>query len=483
MTRMRRTTWLALALLATTSLADARTAQPVANNCQQFMVNIRNSEGSGNYQTNTGNGFYGAYQMGQPALIDAGYMNRDGTWTGRNGVNSLEDYLNNPAAQDDAFLRYGGANLGYLGNWQQYIGQTIGGVTVTRAGLIAGSHLVGAGGMRYWLTSGGDCTNLGTGSDAVDGNGTCAGTYVGENQTNDECKAGEDEGGGGGTCLSAHPVDSPVIFSEYGAWNRPGTAGNNGWHRGVDIYPSGAQGGASKGQPMYAAHDGKTSYGSMGPQLKSGQFWTKYLHSPTKGEPRDLKAGEEIGKIGEVNSAGKPHLHFEVLVPPSAISNTRCLPGENNDDCVFPSGSSKRSRDAYATADAIKSAKPNTWYYVNPERYLKERVPVQGNATARTGRTQSLPNSCTPGSSVADTPTSAGEYDTATAMTEGEGEYYTSPAMAVATAEDDRRSLVIDMGRQSALEVRAFGEDSNKLSARMDSALAHLLLMSSSTHK
>ena len=129
-------------LLASTSFTLARQAQQTATNCADFLRNIRMSEGSGNYQTNTGNGFYGAYQMGKPALIDAGYMNRDGSWTGKNGVNSLEDYLNNPTAQDDAFLSYGEKNLGYLGNWQQYIGQTIGGVQVTRAGLIAGSLLI-----------------------------------------------------------------------------------------------------------------------------------------------------------------------------------------------------------------------------------------------------------------------------------------------------------------------------------------------------
>lgn len=473
----RRLTLTTIALIALPALALARNPQPIATNCQQFMVNIRNSEGGGNYQTNTGNGYYGVYQMGWRALVDAGYMSNSTTWTGRNGVNSLDDYLNNPAAQDDAFLRYGEVNLGYLGNWQQYIGQTIGGVPVTRAGLIAGSHLVGAGGLGEWLRTG-TCTAL-----ATDGNGVCAGTYVGENQTNDECKAGEDTGGGG-TCLSAHPVDSPVIFSEYGAWNRNGVdRGNNGWHRGVDIYPAGAQGQASRGEPIYAAHDGKTSYGSMGPQLKGSQFWTRYLHSPTKGEPRDLKAGEEIGKIGDIDSKGKPHLHFEVLVPPSAIASTRCLPGENNDDCVFPDGAKKRSETAYATADAIKSAKPNTWYYVNPERYLKERIPVQGSATARTGRTQSLPNTCTAGALSSDTPTSAGEYDTATAMSHGESEYYTSPAMAVANAGDDRRSLVIDMGRQSALEIRAFAEEANNLSGRMDAALAGLLLLQSDTHR
>ncbi|WHS33936.1 hypothetical protein QLQ09_24230 [Brucella sp. NM4] len=108
----------AVALMATTSLTGARTAQPTATDCDGFLRNIRMSEGSGNYGTNTGNGYWGAYQFGEDALTDIGYM-KDGQWTGKNGVNSLEDYLNNPTAQDDAFLRYGEKNLVYLGGWQQ----------------------------------------------------------------------------------------------------------------------------------------------------------------------------------------------------------------------------------------------------------------------------------------------------------------------------------------------------------------------------
>ena len=461
-------------LLATTTLTLARQAQQTATDCEGFLRNIRLSEGSGNYGTNTGNGFYGAYQMGKPALIDAGYMNRDGSWTGKNGVNSLEDYLGNSTAQDDAFLTYGNVNLGYLGNWQQYIGQTIGGVTVTRAGLIAGSHLVGAGCMKYWLTSGGDCTNKGMGSDAVDGNGTCAGTYVAENQTNEQCGPGS--GGGGGSCLAAQPVKSPVVFSEYGAWNRSGVSGgNNGWHRGSDIYPQGATGGASMGQPLYAAHDGRLTVGGMGLKVESGQFRTLYLHSSSMPESKDVKAGEEIGKIGDKRSEGKPHLHFEVQVPKSAVAATKCIVGQDTNDCAFPAGGGKRDPNGFATSQSLASAAPNTWFYVNPERYLKERVPVTGNAAARTGRTQSLPNSCTPGTGTSETPTSTGDSEPTAALAGGFGDYYSSAGSGIANADKELRSVVIDMGRQSALDVRAATSSAAQMQARFDAAAAGLL--------
>lgn len=472
---LRRSTLVVSILLATTALTEARNAQPTATDCGGFMRNIRQSEGSGDYSTNTGNGFYGAYQMGDEALQDAGYMDAGGNWTGKDGVKSLDDYLSNPTAQDNAFLAYGEKNLSYLGNWQQYIGQTINGVPVTRAGLIAGSHLVGAGGLKYWLTSGGDCTNKGTGSDAVDGNGTCAGTYVAENQVNEQCTGGE--GGGVGSCLVAHPVTSPVVFSEYGAWNCPGAGAGNGWHRGSDIYPQGAQGQASKGQPLFAAHDGKLSAGNMGVKVTGSNFRTLYLHSASRPDPRDVSAGEEIAKIGDVESAGKPHLHFEVQVPASAISATKCVPGSSTDDCAFPAGGNKKDPNGYATADALRSATPNTWYYVNPERYLKERVPVVGMAAVRAGRNQTLPNSCTPGQTVAETPSSSGDSDNANAMAGGEGTYMTSSGSAIANADADLRSLAINMTRQSALELRAASSMAQNLQGHTDSALAHMLML------
>ena len=471
----RRIFLAAVALLATTSLTGARTAQPTATDCDGFLRNIRMSEGGGNYGTNTGNGYWGAYQFGEDALTDIGYM-KDGQWTGKNGVNSLEDYLNNPTAQDDAFLSYGEKNLGYLGGWQQYIGQTIGGVKVTRAGLIAGSHLVGAGGMKYWLTSGGDCTNKGTGSDAVDGNGTCAGTYMAENQVDQVCGPGSS---GSGSCLAAHPVVSPVVFSEYGSWNRAGVdQGNNGWHRGVDIYPKAAQGQASKGQALFAAHDGKLTVGGMGLIVSNGQFRTLYLHSGSMPEARDVKAGEEIGKIGDKKAEGKPHLHFEVQVPKSAVTATKCIVGQDTNDCAFPvvpGEGPKRDPNGYATSQSLASASPKAWFYVNPERYLKERVPVQGSATARTGRTESLPNSCTPGTMVSETPSSTGESENTAALAGGLGDYLSGQGSGVANADKELRSVVIDMTRQSALDVRAATSSAAQMQARFDAAAAGLL--------
>ena len=108
-------------------------------------------------------GFVG-YQFGEALLIDLGYYDDDfyygngagtitwdGTWTGKNGVNSLEDFMTK-AAQDVAIQEAFGHNLGIIEDGlsaagksiDDYIGTTINGVTVTLTGLLAAAHLRGA---------------------------------------------------------------------------------------------------------------------------------------------------------------------------------------------------------------------------------------------------------------------------------------------------------------------------------------------------
>ena len=50
---LRRSCFAVSLLLATTALTDARNAQTIATDCGGFMRNIRQSEGSGDYSTNT----------------------------------------------------------------------------------------------------------------------------------------------------------------------------------------------------------------------------------------------------------------------------------------------------------------------------------------------------------------------------------------------------------------------------------------------
>lgn len=111
-------------------------------------------------------GFLGSYQMGEAALIDAGYYQKDktpgtndwqGVWTGKNGIHSQADFLAQGTKQTQAITDYNVRQWRYIQNLglDSYVGQTVGGVVITASGLLAGAHLVGAGGLRTFLQSNG----------------------------------------------------------------------------------------------------------------------------------------------------------------------------------------------------------------------------------------------------------------------------------------------------------------------------------------
>lgn len=141
-----------------------------------FYDELGEKESSNNYSAQNGSNYLGKYQLGEAALVDAGYVAPDGNlydnnysggWTGKDGVNSSSDFLNSPEAQElavrELHKKYWQTikNLGL----DDYIGTTVNGVEITKSGLIAGSHLVGVGGVKTFLESNG--TNV-----PVDGNGT-----------------------------------------------------------------------------------------------------------------------------------------------------------------------------------------------------------------------------------------------------------------------------------------------------------------------
>src|SRR5262245_54692433 len=109
-------------------------------NFDAYAAALRKRESSGNYTVVNGRGYTGAYQFGKPALVDAGFMDRSGNWTGHArsyGVNSWDDFKATPAAQDAAFQNLTEQNWKYLKNHFHYVGQTIGGVPVTVSGMLA----------------------------------------------------------------------------------------------------------------------------------------------------------------------------------------------------------------------------------------------------------------------------------------------------------------------------------------------------------
>ena len=126
-------------------------------------------EGGGGYTAINKYGYMGKYQFGKGALTDLGYIDKKtGRWTGKNGVNSQQDFINNHGAQDAANTDF--AKL----NWQKLnanpikydangkpvyardmVGQTIGGQTISESGLMGAAHLGGSGSVTDWLKSGG----------------------------------------------------------------------------------------------------------------------------------------------------------------------------------------------------------------------------------------------------------------------------------------------------------------------------------------
>ena len=152
-----------------------------AGTCSDFLNALARRESSLNPQAQNPYGYVGLFQMGEAALVDAGYYRADGTgandwrgtWTGVGGIASLQDFKNNSAAQAAAVAAYQQRVWGYVRNLRldTYIGSTVGGVPVTQSGLVAAAHLVGAGNLARFLASGGAVV-------PTDGNGTALTEYL-----------------------------------------------------------------------------------------------------------------------------------------------------------------------------------------------------------------------------------------------------------------------------------------------------------------
>jgi len=147
-----------------------------------FFNDLGARESGGKYNIINKYGYAGKYQMGEMALVDAGYYvkknaryNNDwsGKFTGKDGVKSLKDFLNNPQVQENAQIIYKKKQWGYLKavGADKYAGKTINGFTITPSGLLAGAHLKGAGSVIKYLKSNGQIVEK-------DGFGTSVESYI-----------------------------------------------------------------------------------------------------------------------------------------------------------------------------------------------------------------------------------------------------------------------------------------------------------------
>ncbi len=149
---------------------------------EDFLAALRMRESSGDYAAVNTLGYLGAYQFGEAALVDLGFVHRDanpydndfgGGFTGKLGVLSAPDFLAFPDAQDAAAGEWMPRLWRYLEavDLDTALGHVIDGVHLTASGLLAGAHLLGAGGVRDWVRAGG-------GLDLKDGYGTPIRDYL-----------------------------------------------------------------------------------------------------------------------------------------------------------------------------------------------------------------------------------------------------------------------------------------------------------------
>jgi len=131
----------------------------------KFLNDLAARESSGNYRAINSYGYLGKYQFGEAALIDLGYYKPDdtkrnkrindwkGKWTGKDGIYSVKDFLENPTVQEKAIREW----MALL--WKRikqrgldkYVGQEIDGIPITESGLLAAAHLKGVGALDKYL--------------------------------------------------------------------------------------------------------------------------------------------------------------------------------------------------------------------------------------------------------------------------------------------------------------------------------------------
>lgn len=142
-----------------------------------LMAQIAKSETGGKadpYGTKNQLGFVGKYQFGAAALKDLGYvktsasgnssLENPNSWTGKDGIYSLEDYYKAKDVQEKMAVEYTQRNYNTLVKTGAITAsdspETVGGMLMT-------SHLLGAGGAKTWRNGGG----------GADANGTTGETY------------------------------------------------------------------------------------------------------------------------------------------------------------------------------------------------------------------------------------------------------------------------------------------------------------------
>ena len=130
----------------------------MAKNSKDIYYVLRSIHSNNNFELDTN--VKGAYKMNEVSLANIGYyvkpLKRDqtsssqynndwtGTWTGKNGINSKDDFLKSPIVQGIAAREFSEFVWEkYLPNYHKYLGLEFGGVPITKAGMIIAAHCIG----------------------------------------------------------------------------------------------------------------------------------------------------------------------------------------------------------------------------------------------------------------------------------------------------------------------------------------------------
>ncbi len=133
-----------------------------------FRDRMAQLESSGRKDVVNNLGYSGKYQFGTLALKDMGIIDKDAPNSNKSlknpkywkdnkyGVKNLDEFLNNEEAQDDIFEGWNKTLTRQLKSKgaDKYLGKTINGVKITKNGLIAASHMLGAGAVAKALRNG-----------------------------------------------------------------------------------------------------------------------------------------------------------------------------------------------------------------------------------------------------------------------------------------------------------------------------------------
>ena len=117
----------------------------------RFLTDLGYYESRNNWKIYNKFGYIGEWQLGKAALQDIGYSHI-----------TLKDFKKDPtifprSEQKKAVTLLVNLNIKYLGAAiDKYKGKTIKGVKITTSGLIAASHLAGAGGVKLFLVTNGN---------------------------------------------------------------------------------------------------------------------------------------------------------------------------------------------------------------------------------------------------------------------------------------------------------------------------------------